>query len=214
MKFSCVVICAVIAQYVRALSFYLGGDGNQKCFYQDLTAETLMAAQHSAWELEEKTNQWIRPEELAIQITIEETFDNNHRVLFQKLDAKGDFVFTAYDSGQHKICYRALSGGWFHNRAVKMDIDFAVGESSSMDSKNEKKLNTLAERVAELNNKMLGVRREQQLMREREASFRDQSESTNARVVRWTFIQLFVLGLTCAWQLNHLRSFFVKQKLV
>lgn len=214
MKFSCVVICAIVAQYVRALSFYLGGDGNQKCFYQDLTAETVMAAQHSAWELEEKTNQWIRPEELAIQITIEETFDNNHRVLFQKLNAKGDFVFTAYDSGQHKICYRALSGGWFHNRAVKMDIDFAVGEGSAMDSKNEKKLNTLAERVAELNNKMLGVRREQQLMREREASFRDQSESTNARVVRWTFIQLFVLGLTCAWQLNHLRSFFVKQKLV
>lgn len=49
---------------------------------------------------------------------------------------------------------------------------------------------------------------------EREAEFRDQSESTNARVVRWTLIQLAVLGVTCAWQLTHLRAFFVKQKLV
>ena len=49
--------------------------------------------------------------------------------------------------------------------------------------------------------------------REREAEFRDQSESVNSRVVRWTFIQLFVLGATCAWQLSYLRAFFIKQKL-
>lgn len=48
---------------------------------------------------------------------------------------------------------------------------------------------------------------------EREAEFRDQSESTNSRVVRWMFIQVVVLGITCAWQLSHLRSFFIKQKL-
>ena len=51
-------------------------------------------------------------------------------------------------------------------------------------------------------------------LQEREAEFSDQSESTNSRVVRWTLIQLAVLGVTCAWQLTHLRAFFVKQKLV
>lgn len=50
-------------------------------------------------------------------------------------------------------------------------------------------------------------------LQEREAEFRDQSESTNSRVVRWTLIQLAVLGITCAWQLTHLRAFFIKQKL-
>jgi hypothetical protein len=48
---------------------------------------------------------------------------------------------------------------------------------------------------------------------EREAEFRDQSESTNSKIVRYTIIQLIVLGVTCAWQLSHLRSFFIKQKL-
>lgn len=51
------------------------------------------------------------------------------------------------------------------------------------------------------------------MLQEREAEFRDQSESVNARIVKWTLIQLFVLGGTCAWQLSHLRSFFIKQKL-
>lgn len=50
-------------------------------------------------------------------------------------------------------------------------------------------------------------------MQEREAEFRDQSEATNSRVVRWTLIQLAVLSAACAWQLSHLRSFFIKQKL-
>jgi hypothetical protein len=48
---------------------------------------------------------------------------------------------------------------------------------------------------------------------EREAEFRDQSEHTNSRVVRWTLIQLVILGVTCVWQLSHLRAFFIKQKL-
>lgn len=48
---------------------------------------------------------------------------------------------------------------------------------------------------------------------EREAEFRDQSEATNSKIVRWTLIQLTVLGVTCAWQLSHLRAFFIKQKL-
>jgi hypothetical protein len=50
-------------------------------------------------------------------------------------------------------------------------------------------------------------------LQEREAEFRDQSEATNSRVVRWTLMQLAVLSIACAWQLSHLRSFFIKQKL-
>lgn len=53
----------------------------------------------------------------------------------------------------------------------------------------------------------------QRKIQEREAEFRDQSETTNSRVVRWMVIQLIVLGATCAWQLSHLRSFFIKAKL-
>lgn len=208
------LITAVLLQSVAAIHVYLGGSDNQKCFYMDLPKGTVLAAKHSAWELEEATNNWIRPESLGIQITIEETFDSNHRVLFQKLNPKGDFIFTAADSGEHRVCYKALSGGWFHNARVKMEIDFAVGDSSAIDTKNENKIMDLAQRTRVLTHKLWQVRREQGLMREREAIFRDQSESTNARVVRWTFIQLFVLGVTCAWQLTHLRSFFMKQKLV
>lgn len=83
--------------------------------------------------------------------------------------------------------------------------------------------------VRDLNSRLQDIKREQLAQREREMEFRDQSESTNSRVVKWTIIQLAVLLATCSWQLSHLQvcaalpalapmltvqGFFMKQKLV
>lgn len=149
-----------------------------------------------------------------MQVVIEEVFDHNHRVYSQKLESVGDATFTAFDSGEHKICYRALSNGWFHPSKVKVFLDVARGTGAHIDSTNSKKLSTLADRVRDINDKMQHIKLEQNLMREREASFRDQSESTNSNAIKWTLLQVFALGATCAWQLHHLRGFFMKQKLV
>jgi hypothetical protein len=124
---------------------------------------------------------------------------------------------------------------------VKFTLDMAIGETSKIESTDKDKVQTLVQKVQDLNSRLQDVRREQVFQRvrfslftiptsrntlrrrrgygankttqEREAEFRDQSETTNARVVRWTIIQLVVLGVTCAWQLSHLRAFFIKQKL-
>lgn len=173
-----------------------------------------MLAKHNVLELDPNTQTYTVPSALSLQVTIEEVFDNNHRVRNQRMEAQGDFTFTASDSGEHRICYRALSGGWFHPNKVKVYLDIAQGSGSHIDSSNSKKLNTLADRVREVNNKLELIKQEQHLMREREAQFRNQSEKTNSNTVKWTIIQLVILGVTGAWQLHHLRGFFMKQKLV
>ena len=83
-----------------------------------------------------------------------------------------------------------------------------------IDSKSTKKVDSLTQRVHELNKKLEGIHLEQETLRIKEAEFRDSSELTNGRVVRWTIIQLLVLFGTCFYQLKHLKSFFVKQKIV
>lgn len=77
----------------------------------------------------------------------------------------------------------------------------------------KKALSDLALRLRELNVKISNIRREQQYQKDREAQFRDTSESANAHVRNWTILQLVVLGVTCMWQLSHLRKFFVAKKL-
>jgi p24 family protein alpha len=89
----------------------------------------------------------------------------------------------------------------------------AIGATSAIESSDKDKLGDVVQKVKDINARLQDVRKEQMFQREREAEFRDQSESVNARVVRWTLIQLVVLGVTCAWQLSYLRAFFIKQKL-
>jgi hypothetical protein len=40
------------------------------------------------------------------------------------------------------------------------------------------------------------------------------SERVNSKVVWWTVYQMIVLALVAAWQLRHLKGFFVAKKLV
>lgn len=89
----------------------------------------------------------------------------------------------------------------------------AIGETSQIESSDKDKMGEVVQKVKDLNARLLDVKREQAFQREREMEFRDQSESVNSRVVKWTLIQLVVLAATCAWQLSYLRAFFIKQKL-
>lgn len=175
---------------------------------------------------------------MKVLITVEETFDNDHRVVSKRDGHSGRFHFSAADAGQHRICFTPetdASSGWLGNSrgAVKLSLDLTIGETSKIETEDKDKMSDIVQRVKDLNGRLHDIRREQIYQRvrtlreskpiiahllmyfpqERESEFRDQSETTNSRVVRWTLIQLAVLSAACAWQLSHLRSFFIKQKL-
>ncbi|KAJ8099052.1 emp24/gp25L/p24 family/GOLD-domain-containing protein [Lipomyces tetrasporus] len=211
------LVILMITSRVEGLYFYLEGS-ERKCFLEELPQDTLVVGFYNAEEFVPETNVFVQPATLGVQITVEEIFDNNHRVVNQRGAANGKFTFTAADSGEHRICFQTNVGGsgWFSRQAVRVNLDIAVGETGmlSKDHTKSEQFATLVEKVQELNHRLADIKREQMFQREREAEFRDESERTNARVVRWSIIQLIVIGATCAWQLSHLRGFFVKQKLV
>ncbi|KEF56106.1 uncharacterized protein A1O9_07687 [Exophiala aquamarina CBS 119918] len=226
---SVLAVTAALASLVtssQALYFYLDGT-TPKCFYEDLPKDTLVVGTYKSEAYNPQTQSFYVTNDLSIQITVEETFDNDHRVVTQtstSSNTPSKFTFSAADSGLHRLCFSpsgsaAVSvGGWFGGAGVtgggvKLTIDLAIGETSKIESEDKSKIDSIVAKVKELNGRLSDIRREQIFQREREAEFRDQSESTNAKIVRWTLIQLGVLGVTCAWQLSHLRSFFIKQKL-
>ncbi|KAK3316708.1 emp24/gp25L/p24 family/GOLD-domain-containing protein [Apodospora peruviana] len=204
----------------QALYFYIEGT-QPKCFFEELPKDTLVVGHYTAEEFDDHRNTWAKHDGISIYISVDEIFDNEHRVVSQRGGAGGKFTFTAAEAGDHKICFTPSStsgrNNWMSlsspNGGIRLTLDMAIGETSAIESSDKDKLQDLATRVKDLNMRLNDIRREQVHQREREAEFRDQSESTNARVIRWILVQLTVLGITCAWQLSHLRSFFIKQKL-
>ncbi|KAF2833725.1 hypothetical protein CC86DRAFT_311759 [Ophiobolus disseminans] len=214
-----ILLAAALAVPSQALHFFMDG-AVQKCFYEELPKDTLVVGHYHAEAWDDQTKTYQTKPDVGVFLTVEETFDNNHRIVAQRGSSQGRFTFSAADSGQHRICVTPQNvpsgGGWLGSNVhgtVKFTLDLAIGETSKIESTDKDKVQTLTQKVQDLNSRLQDVRREQIFQREREAEFRDQSETTNARVVRWTIIQLVVLGVTCAWQLSHLRAFFIKQKL-
>lgn len=200
---------------VNAFVFYVNG-GERKCFYKELNKGSLLIGSYDVEVYDPQTElfEGADPTQLGVVIDVEEVFDDDHRVVHQKGSPKGDFSFSALDTGDHRICFQPQSQGWLAKIKTKVSIEFSLGDDEILDSKKKGKVDSLSRKVKALNNKVLEIKREQGLMREREATFRDQSESTNSKVVNWAIIQLLALGGTCYWQIKHLRSFFVKQKIV
>ncbi|KAH3901742.1 probable Protein ERP1 [Saccharomycodes ludwigii] len=209
------ILLLVLVQQTSAFYLYVTGS-DRKCFSKELSKDTLLSGAYSlqVYNSDSQTYRDVIGDEISLVIDVEEVFDDNHRVVHQTGSAVGDFTFVALDSGEHKICFQPQSGGWLAKTKSKLDIQFEIGSKLELDSKKKGTVANLHAKVNILNAKVSEIKREQALVRERESIFRDKSESVNARVAWWSIIQLIVLAVTCVWQLRHLRTFFVKQKIL
>jgi hypothetical protein len=128
-----------------------------------------------------QTNSFQAAPDLAIQITVDETFDNDHRVVSQTSTSSENpskFTFSAADSGLHRLCFTpsgpraAAHGGWFSGGGtdlggVKLSLDLAIGATSKIESDDKGKIEGIVGKVRELNGRLMDIRREQVFQRVR-----------------------------------------------
>jgi p24 family protein alpha len=128
-----------------------------------------------------ETNSFQAAPDLAIQITVDETFDNDHRVVSQTSTSSENpskFTFSAADSGLHRLCFTpsgpraAAHGGWFSGGGtgmggVKLSLDLAIGATSKIESDDKGKIEGIVGKVKELNGRLMDIRREQVFQRVR-----------------------------------------------
>ena len=110
--------------------------------------------------------------DLRIFISVDEVFDNDHRVVSQQGRSEGRFTFSAADSGDHKICFmpsQVAQGGWLGSGAptggLKLTLDLALGETSAIESADKGKIQDIVQKVKDLNARLQDIRREQVFQR-------------------------------------------------
>lgn len=199
----------------QVAAFYYYSSGERKCFHKELSKGTLLQGKYNVQAYDDglKAYRDTNTQEYDVAIDVEEVFDDYHRVMHQK-GVVGELNLLALDSGEHRICIEAQPTKWLGTSKTKINLDFEIGSDVQLDSKQKTVVDSLHQKVNILNDKVTAIRREQKLVREREAHFRDISESVNSHAMWWSVIQLVVLLLTCIWQMRHLRTFFVKQKVL
>jgi len=106
---------------------------------------------------------------MGIYISVEEVFDNDHRIVSQRGAGTGRLTFSAADAGEHRICFTPTnvpSGqGWLHHGAsagnIKFELDMAIGATSKIESSDKDKMTDLVTKVRDLNLRLQDIRREQ-----------------------------------------------------
>lgn len=128
---------------------------------------------------DDATKSYITKTDVGVFISVEETFDNNHRVVAQRGSNTGRFTFSAADSGEHRLCVTpqnvpsqgsswGLGGGstGIHG-TVKFTLDLAIGETSKIESTDKGKIDDIVQKVRDLNSRLHDIKREQVFQRVR-----------------------------------------------
>jgi len=151
------------------------------CFYKGYGViytriELTIPGHYHAESWSDQTKSFQDSSDVGVFVTVEETFDNNHRIVAQRGKQSGRFTFSAADSGQHRICVTPQNvpsgGGWLGtgvHGTVKFTLDMAIGETSKIESTDKDKVQTLVQKVQDLNSRLQDVRREQIFQRVRES---------------------------------------------
>jgi len=131
--------------------------------------------------------------------------------------SEGKFTFTSHDSGDHTICLATnQTSSWFTSSHIRLYLNIAVGAVRHDVEKDRAHATKLSDKIRDLNDKLDMIRREQQVwtisyrtdiaptfcqyQREREAQFRNLSESVNAKAMWYMLLQaLFLIGTVCTF---------------
>lgn len=176
--------------------FYIE-NASPKCFYEELPKDTLVVGQspcspsppsslyvsyvipnlllsghYKAEQYDAATSSFAVSNDLSVVVTVDETFDNDHRVVSTKGGATGKFTFSAADSGDHRICFTPShpgAGGWLSGGqpvgGIKLTLDMAIGETSMIESTDKGKISEIVQKVRDLNARLQDIRREQVFQR-------------------------------------------------
>jgi hypothetical protein len=214
LSLACVALL-LVAVDVEGVYFHVR-EGEVKCFMEEVPDETMVVGSYKTLKhLPDGSyaTSAMRGTGMHVRIT-----DPAQKVIMSKdYEAEGRFTFNTHEAGEHLICLSSnTSSGWFGGEQMRIHLDLKVGEQSNDYDTIQKKeqLSQVETRLYQLLAQVRQITNEQSYQRQREATFREISESTNVRVLWWSIGQAFVLVMTGAAQLRHLKGFFEAKKLV
>ncbi|CAG9770060.1 unnamed protein product [Ceutorhynchus assimilis] len=130
----------------------------------------------------------------------------------EERQTSGKYSFAAHFPGIYTFC--------FSNKMSTMTpkvvmFDVAIGEPPKQEAAEDgQSANKIEEMIRELSASLLAVKQEQEYMQIRDRIHRSINESTNSRVVAWSFFEAVILFSMTIAQVFYLKRFFEVRRVV
>ncbi|GLV37065.1 CHOp24 [Carabus blaptoides fortunei] len=143
----------------------------------------------------------------------------DNKVIYQgERETSGKFTFAAHTPGVYTYCFsnkmstmtpKVVMFNMAIGEAPKTDAE--QGAAAGAEGESNKKLEDM---IRELSGTLTGVKHEQEYMQVRDRIHRAINESTNSRVVMWSFFEALILVAMTFGQVYYLKRFFEVRRVV
>jgi p24 family protein beta-1 len=147
-----------------------------------------------------------------LDVDVRITGPDNLIIYSGERENEGKYSFVAHASGAYSFCF-SNQMSTLTPKTVSLTLN--VGEEDNKGTAATKEtLTPLENSILQLSDGLTAIAEEQEYIKIRERVHRDTSESTNSRVVWWTFFEAFWLIGISVWQIVSLRRVFEQQRIV
>ncbi|KAL1454249.1 hypothetical protein WDU94_010522 [Cyamophila willieti] len=134
-------------------------------------------------------------------------------VIYQgERESSGKYTFTAQQSGMYTYCF-SNQMSTMTPKVVMFNME-VISTQPSDEDKGEKGDPNLQDMIRQLGESLTAVKHEQEYMSVRDRIHRSINESTNSRVVWWSFFEAIVLVTMTIGQIYYLKRFFEVRRVV
>ncbi|SCU85285.1 LAFA_0D14862g1_1 [Lachancea sp. 'fantastica'] len=203
MLYKTLIVPLVIA-YAAALHIRLE-NGDVKCFYEHLDPQKILWARFETTLVNSRLAS--NPDaSFNLIVTVDETFDNDHRALSQQLKSSDEIVFTALESGEHRICLRPSAAN--SSSMLSVQLSFNISTLRLPEVEYAQKAHDARDRVGRLIARLETLRNNQRAIKAKEKMARDYSSYVHTRVLICSLFQMAVLIISCVMQFKVLKRVF------
>lgn len=147
-----------------------------------------------------------------LDIDVRVTGPDGEEIITRERESNGKITFAAAKTGPYTYCF-SNKMSTMTPKGVMFSMDIAEPHAAT-GADGEAHPNKLAEMIKELSTALVSVKHEQEYMEVRDKIHRKINESTNSRVVMWSFFEAIVLVAMTVGQVYYLKRFFEVRRVV
>ncbi|XP_049543384.1 transmembrane emp24 domain-containing protein 2 [Anopheles darlingi] len=140
----------------------------------------------------------------------------DEKVIYQgEKESSGKYTFSAYETGVYHYCF-SNKMSTLTPKVVMFSMEIGEAPKGTVGAVNEGEAGhtKLEDMIRELSGTLTSIKHEQDYMHVRDRIHRSINESTNARVVMWSFFEAIVLIVMTVGQVYYLKRFFEVKRVV
>jgi len=127
----------------------------------------------------------------------------------------GRYSFSAPLTGSYSFCFSNIMSTV---TAKQVQLSVTVGnmqrDQDPSDIASEDEVSPIMDAVVQLEDAIAAIEGDQEYLKMREYAHRNTNESTNDRVVWWSFFEILILLSMSVWQVYYLKRFFEVRRVV